>query len=149
MGLDMYLNAKRYIPEYNDEGKELSGKIANIVDDIPEDCSVREISIRVGYWRKFNALHAWFVKNVQNDNDNCEPYYVSFEECSQIRDICEEILCNPEKAPELMPSQSGFFFGSTDYDEWYKHHLENTILIMNKALELDPSKWELEYQASW
>lgn len=25
------------------------------------------------YWRKFNALHAWFVKNCQNGVDQCQP----------------------------------------------------------------------------
>ena len=25
----------------------------------------------VGYWRKANAIHGWFVRNVQNGKDDC------------------------------------------------------------------------------
>lgn len=33
----------------------------------------------VGYWRKANAIHAWFVKNVQGGVDNCQSHEVSKE----------------------------------------------------------------------
>jgi len=31
----------------------------------------------VGYWRKANAIHKWFVDNVQNGEDDCQRYDVT------------------------------------------------------------------------
>ena len=48
-----------------------------------------------------------------------------------IRLICDKVLDDNSLAEELLPTRSGFFFGSTDYDEWYfediKYH--GTLLI--------------------
>jgi len=55
---------------------------------------------------------------------------------------------NPEVASELLPTQSGFYFGYTDYDEWYLSDLEDTIEIIDKCLKL-PESWEFYYHSSW
>jgi hypothetical protein len=50
-------------------------------------------------------------------------------------------------AEELLPSHSGFFFGSTEYDEWYFKDLTRTVEIIDRCLA---SKFDyFEYQASW
>ena len=38
-------------------------------------------------------------------------------------------------ASEHLPSRSGFFFGSTDYDDWYVRELDNTIEQINDVLD--------------
>ena len=43
---------------------------------------------------------------------------------------------------------SGFFFGSTEKDEWYYKDLEYTVEIINSLLAND-EKWSYYYQASW
>ena len=53
------------------------------------------------------------------------------------------------RAEELLPAQSGFFFGSTEYDEWYYQDLEYTIPLLKKILKDAPKTWEFEYRASW
>jgi hypothetical protein len=55
-----------------------------------------------------------------------------------------------EKAAELLPTESGFFFGSTDYDQWYVMGLESTEEQLSKLLE-DPQyeHCEFYYHASW
>ncbi len=35
--------------------------------------------IEVGYWRKANQIHNWFVKNVQGGVDDCGYYGVTKE----------------------------------------------------------------------
>jgi len=46
-----------------------------------------------------------------------------------------------------LPTGSGFFFGSTNYDEYYFGDLNDTIGIITRCLE---SKFDyFEYQASW
>ena len=50
-------------------------------------------------------------------------------------------------AEELLPTQEGFFFGGTGYDEYYIQNLEDTIVIIDKALESPAA--EFEYHSSW
>jgi hypothetical protein len=53
-------------------------------------------------------------------------------------------------AEELLPSQSGFFFGSTDYDEWYIDDLKRTIEKIEKILkETDFDIYAIYYCSSW
>ena len=47
-----------------------------------------------------------------------------------VLDRAKEILAQPskeeqlEKGEELLPTQGGFFFGSTDYDDYYLRDIE-------------------------
>jgi len=107
-----------------------------------------EISFEVGYWRKANHIHRWFVENCQNGIDNCGYYFVSREDLIRLKNICEEVVKDIKKAKELLPTYSGFFFGSMDYDEDYLKDVEDTIEIINKCLKL-PEEWNFEYTSSW
>ena len=61
-----------------------------------------------------------------------------------------ETIVNPDVAESLLPTQSGFFFGSTDYDQWYMQDIENTIEILTKTLrETDFNKCMVVYSSSW
>lgn len=151
MGLDMYLRAKKYISNYDEKEKEVVGKLNdmfNIVSD--EDYTVTEVAFRVAYWRKANQIHQWFVENCQGGEDDCREYYVGRNQLKDLRDLCEQVLANKDKADELLPTQSGFFFGGTDYDEWYFSGLEGTVERLNKILD-DSALIDMEfyYQSSW
>jgi hypothetical protein len=63
--------------------------------------------------------------------------------------LCEDILKHPdaERDADLDPTE-GFFFGSTEKDEWYYSDLQNTVEGLNKALTLDES-FEFYYCSSW
>lgn len=50
-------------------------------------------------------------------------------------------------AKSLLPAQSGFFFGGTDYDEYYLQDLKETVEMLEPLLELEDC--DLYYQASW
>jgi hypothetical protein len=65
-------------------------------------------------------------------------------------DIMEDgnLMENSSVAAELLPSASGFFFGSTDYDEYYLQDIENTIEIIENVLaDKEPS--DIYYHSSW
>ena len=146
MGLDMYLNKEIFVgAEYEHRGVELGIdlKIGDKVVDIPTD-KVSTITLWVGYWRKANAIHAWFVENVQGGNDDCGKYHVPYAKLLDLKDLCQEALGEPEMAEYLLPTSSGFFFGSTDYDEYYEQYLKDTIDIIEK---LDGGVYI--YQSSW
>ena len=102
----------------------------------------------VGYWRKANAVHQWFVDNCQNGEDDCRQAYVSREALTTLRDLCQQVLNDHSLAEELLPTQAGFFFGSTEYDEYYFGDLADTIRIIDDALSCG-DEWTFAYQSSW
>ena len=137
---------------------------------------------QVGYWRKANQIHNWFVENIQDGIDDCEYHReVTEEDLKELLSICEQIkdiaimesapivngysykdgketpmyedgavIVNAEEVAELLPSQCGFFFGSTDYDSYYMEDIEETIDIITKVLETtDFDKEMIYYISSW
>ena len=153
----MYLRRKKYIGA-NYEHRNVTGS-ANIIiggKKIPIDFKrVVYIEEEGCYWRKANQIHKWFVDNVQNGVDNCGDYYVSTKNLQELLDVCKEVKANPDKAPELLPTQEGFFFGGTEYDEWYFKDIDYTIEQLSKILEEEKQLNEdgfysdFEYQSSW
>lgn len=154
MGLDMYLKAKKYVGGWeNLEGTlehtiytELVNKF-NMAEFVTNKAPSLTVSFTVGYWTKSNQIHKWFVDNVQDGIDNCQTSYVSKEDIIDLIRVCEEVLADHSKAKELLPNQEGFFFGSTDYDEYYYEDLENTVAQLKPLLELDD--YDFNYNASW
>jgi len=61
-----------------------------------------------------------------------------------------EVVAQEGLAAELLPTQEGFFFGGTDYDEYYLEDLRNTVKMLEAVLG-DPrlADWEFEYHSSW
>ena len=154
MGLDMYLSAKKYMSRYFDEKDSQRinsiNELFGVEGDEENDYSAQEVTFRVAYWRKANAIHQWFVDNVQNGTDDCGEYHVSREQLQELLKLCEQIIAEPKQAIELMPTRSGFFFGSTEYDEFYMGDIQFTVDRFKKILS-DPAfeKSDFYYQSSW
>ena len=181
MGLDMYLNKKTYVKNWSHMEPEqlhevIVKKGGKVVKEIQPD-RVSSIEEQVAYWRKENHIHAWFVNNVQDGEDDCREYPVSREQLKELVDTCEKVLAsldnspkkkvkvkvgwqggkelyedidvyvNTELAEELLPTQAGFFFGGTEYDEWYVKGLENTLNQITPLLSEEEG--DFYYQASW
>jgi hypothetical protein len=67
-------------------------------------------------------------------------------------DVVEDgkVVDDPILAIELLPSRSGFFFGSTDYDQWYWYDIESTRDQLKALLARDDvESIEFVYRASW
>ena len=82
--------------------------------------------------------------------------YGNAEQLEELLKLCREVLANHSKAVELLPTTDGFFFGSTEYDEYYFSDIEDTADILEKTLGfLDDREhhkdynWRIIYQASW
>lgn len=154
MGLDMYLRANRYISEYDGEDVGLATKVAKLLGAIPGG-TVSGISLRVGYWRKANAIHKWFVDNVQGGEDECRAHGVSKEQLEVLYNLCLKILAKRgtkivnDLIEDFLPPSSGFFFGSTDVDDYYFADLENTVKQLKPLIEFTDTDWDYEYQSSW
>ena len=147
MGLDMYLNAERYLWNHEDGDKQISENIGQLVG-LPTDGKVKTITVEAGYWRKSNQIHNWFVANVQEGKDECQETHVSRAQLTELREVCQKILDNNELAEKLLPTASGFFFGGTEYDQWYFNDIEETIMIIDNALAM-PEQWDFNYRSSW
>lgn len=145
MGLDMYLSAKRYM-WYNET--ELANQVGAPLA-LPEGIEAQEVIVKAAYWRKANQIHLWFVNNVQEGKDDCGAYYVSRDQLLELIGLCKQVQVDEKRAMELLPSRSGFFFGSTEYDEYYMHDINSTVIQLERALTLDKMQWSFEYQASW
>lgn len=158
MGLDMYLSAKKYVPQvdYANEGKPNP-----VFDEIIKQMNAEnfvggfvpnvQVEVSVAYWRKANQIHNWFVQNCADGEDNCQPVFVNREELENLLKTCKEVYASKteEKAEELLAPTLGFFFGSYEVDEWYWQQIEETINTLEKVLENVPQDWDFEYQASW
>jgi hypothetical protein len=59
-----------------------------------------------------------------------------------------EVYSNP-KIEELLPTTKGFFFGSTEYDEYYMSDIKSTIKGLEEILSEDVSNGDFYYQSSW
>lgn len=173
MGLDMYLFRKYYVGGvYNSDWHPVDGTIDITVDGkhLPIDVyKVEDITERVGYWRKANQIHHWFVMNVQDGKDECFPFYVDIDKLKELLELCKEVdskiklvekgdekvIENAEEVASLLPTSEGFFFGSMEYDSWYARDIQNTIEILETVIKEDEELRkqgivvDYEYQASW
>lgn len=167
MGLDQYLHCKVYVgAKYHKTRGNIKVSKRYLVsgnDDFKDyttypSKNISSIIYEVGYWRKSNWIHKWFVDNVQGGEDNCEEYKVSKEQLLELKGICVELLKTKDTglAQIKLPPQSGFFFGATsenDYEDFWQEYWEDlkyTIKIVDDALAF-AEKYEghLYYQSSW
>ena len=105
MGLDMYLSKKVNVQNWESmpeaERYQISvlrgGQTVSATYINPERiCYLVE---EVGYWRKANAIHQWFVENVQKGVDDCGTYIVSREKLTELLGKVEHVL----EASEVVP----------------------------------------------
>lgn len=153
MGLDMYLYRRRYVKAWDHQSPRERPTITLAVggEEIPLVNPAYVIE-EVGYWRKANQIHAWFVHHCQNGVDECQEADVDLEQLAGLLQICVSLLKSrsAEDAVKQLPPQEGFFFGSTDVDEYYWEDIAETVRILT-PLVADPQACidGLYYQSSW
>ena len=153
MGLDQYLYAKKYTSESTIFNKveifnQLKETIGTDVAFLTKKTPSISVEMKVGYWRKSNQIHQYFVDNCQGGEDDCRISYVDRDKLVELLDLCKQVLVDHSKAEDLLPSQSGFFFGNTEYNEWYYSDLTDTVEILDNALKMGDD-WSFYYQSSW
>jgi hypothetical protein len=156
MGLDMYLTKKIYIgAHYDYRNVEASVEIkvnGNVINIKPK--MISEIHERAAYWRKANHIHKWFVDNIQDGEDDCGDYEVTITQLKKLIALCEQVLEKKDNAfsEANLPTQAGFFFGDTEYSEYYYKDVADTIQMLNEAMEgVFENDYEVsfEYYSSW
>lgn len=70
------------------------------------------IAEQVGYWRKANHIHNWFVQNVQDGEDDCEYHReVTKEYLEMLLSICKTVLASCEMVDGTISSGVTFCNG--------------------------------------
>ena len=164
MGLDMYFYARKTTyksfskwdkPDRADETNypEDLKTFSDYIYDRNFKSVQTETSYQIGYFRKFNALHSYIVKTFADGVDNCQEILLYKEDVEKIKKVLDDVLNahqQVEKAKEILPTQSGFFFGSTDYDEFYFDDAKDAADLMQNLLDnFDFENYQLIYKASW
>ena len=157
MGLDMYLYRKEYVSTFAWTQDEKAVKEANLHSVIANHFNVDPnmggiyVDYCVAYWRKANAIHGWFVNTLAGGVDECQPIYVSLDKLIELRELANSVVLAPAMAGDILPTQSGFFFGSSDIDEWYISDMKNTVDMLDKIISsVSPEDYPtFFYQASW
>lgn len=105
MGLDQYLS-----------GKNSNGSLTE-----------------VAYWRKANAIHAWFVDNVQDGIDECEESPVSREKLNELLSLCRKI----KSTANLVDGHvyNGSHVGADTNGEWVDDYIEGKVIENPEILE--------------
>ena len=158
MGLDMYLYLEKYQSRLPIKGEDTEGFYPPELKDIQKSHEKighlsKMTKYKVGYWRKVNCVHQFFVDRCANGEDDCRPVYVGLEELEELKTRCEKVLKKHALAEDLLPTQEGFFFGSQEYDEYYFHDLQYTLDIINPVIDFlrneNNTSWSCYYEASW
>ena len=158
MGLDMYL-IKRKKTEKTD---------------------LWEFGDEMIYWRKANQIHNYFCSQGEELEEQREYKISKLvlenllDKCNQVlsivktekgeiqngsqyidgewKPIMEEgiIITNEDEVADILPRCDGFFFGSTDYNQWYLMDIEKTKKELEEILQsIDWENEEVYYLASW
>ena len=162
MGLDIYFYERHWLrPQQNKKGNLIKPSFT-----IPTEMygkgrkrfeHVSYIVCFVGYFRKANAIHKYMVDKAGYDDDveftNGRDLRILKSDILELKEICLELLGLQgkkfkEKAKELLPTAEGFFWGSTEYNKWYREDLRNFVKMVNK-LHLDDPDVDVIYNADW
>lgn len=180
----MYLEKRTHVKNWNfmkehDKFSVIVKRGGKAFSAIKKD-RVKDIVEEIAYWRKANAIHRWFVENVQGGKDDCGDYYVSREQLQKLLDTCKEVLSasklidgkvangyhfngtervynmedgklieDPTVAKMLLPTTEGFFFGSTDYNQWYYDDIKYTADTLEAVLKEPETEDGFYYSSSW
>ena len=155
----MYLTRNHHVRNWRhrpDRDYKVSAKMNNkrvpFLGSVGDVTTIRE---EVLYWRKANAIHQWFVYNVQDGEDNCGTYHVSMEQLQELRHACLAVIASPERAEELLPTKHGFLFGAAEYDKYYFEDLRMTAKTIEKLVQQQiqakdmKHSMDFEYSSSW
>lgn len=150
MGLDMYLEAQFHLPPYDTGLAPVREAIGRAIGYAPpkekpdNDATLMEITgvtVRVGYWRRFDPLHQWFVSNVLESYDDCRAAYVSPEVLAELEERLDLVSDDPERASEHFVSEGDEPMSEGDIDY--------TLKVVVQAKKLQERGWDIYYRASW
>ena len=132
----------------------------------------------LAYFRKVNFIQKFFEDKYEVPDDERVP--ITKEDLQGLADLCDRVMSKFEEwdgakealdsddyveppkhiqdyADELLPTCDGFFFGSTDYDNWYFNNVKDVRDTVREILQEvedtyeveDADNYQLFYRAWW
>lgn len=152
MGLDMYLQARKFVrTQYVGTGEEFRALPKEKMDDVFE---ISHMTSDVLQWRKNHWVHGFIIENFTDDGeDNCEEIPLDCEKLEELAKTLEAWADNPQ----YLDATEGFFFGTSD-EEWRdmcRERIPGDVASIRKAIQwlenedFDKEWREVYYQASW
>lgn len=152
MGLDMYLEQVPKVEGYTymdmlafTAGKNPFDTEGTLPEEVRKKVrrvcilgqAYESLSTQLGYWRKDHELHQWFVSNVQQGIDNCQPYLVTKEHIQALHE-------------ELKNKMSTMSKEEVEEHTYYYQNLKKTERITSDILDtFNFDDNHLIYQSSW
>ena len=137
MGLDMYLEGRKYDWNFDDKRRMEDG------------FEVSYVELKLGYWRKHANLHGYIVETFAKGVDECQQIELSVDDLKKtIVDI----------QARKLPQTTGFFFGrsanDSDGEAEILKEIAEDVEIINKAIawvetKIDGEMRTINYRASW
>lgn len=84
---------------------------------------------QVMYWRKSNAIHRWFTQDAKEDNTT--EFSKNIEDIKRLQGMCANSF---NKKEIVLETSSGFFWGSTSYDDWYWEDIKETAESLENVI---------------
>lgn len=134
MGLDMYLKRAKFV-----DGEWTPSGIGELV-----------------YWRKANMIRQWIVDHTNYpENGDCLFHELSREQIEALLSDCKKVYeaQDDKLSAEIIPTNSGYYFGNTEYDEYYYEDIRYTIEKLEELLEdwdeITENNWKVCYYEWW
>ena len=103
---------------------------------------------KVAYWRKFNALHGWFVNKIQDGVDNCEAHPLKRADLVCLLNTLHTVSDTHDQ--NLMPPRGGCFSGNTIDEDIYFDNVERSIpVVQDLIFNTDWQNAKLYYRSCW
>lgn len=105
---------------------------------------------------KANQIFEWFIKNVMNGEINKEYYDISKEQLTELLYTCKQVVSEgvvkENEAKEMLPlmENTGYFFGTSEYNNIYAIQVTDMIKILENVLSTtDFEKEAVYFNATW
>lgn len=100
MGLDMYLEKKTLVKNYEHfiQSQKTNVVVTGCKAKYIKPERISDIIEELIYWRKANQIHAWFIENCADGDENKTKMDVSFDQLVELLAVCKKV----EKASKLV-----------------------------------------------
>ena len=101
------------------------------------------------YFRKVNFLIPFVESKIGHALEDCEVAKLTKADLEALVERCKDVLADHSKAKELLPTCGGFFFGSTEYDEWYFTDVQELHDAVSDLLTTMTGRMKARFSAWW
>ena len=100
-------------------------------------------------FRKVNLLIPWVERTLGVEVENCKTYKLSKSNLESLLADVDTVSNDISKAQELLPTRTGFFFGSSDYGGCYRQDLDQIKTDIGELVSKMEEGDTAEFWAWW